>query len=670
MEYYGHVGNVLYVDLSTGHIKKQPLDINLAQKFIGGVGVGLRLLLDILEPNIDPLSPKNVLIFGTGPLIGTLCPGAGKCYLTTKYAMPASRDRNKYFVSTSESGSTRLGTMMKNAGYDHIVITGRAEKPSYLKVTDEDVEICDASDIWGKDVYEAGRILRERYRGRTGNCGTFVIGRAGENLVRFAIGFVDDWYSLGRFAGAVVGAKNLKAVVTLGGEGIKLANKKRFMELVKKKRQEIRSHIVPASTREFKMSRVGRLATETTVSMRGCSGGGCSCKSIYQVPEGKYKGAWFGAVFSYAPVLFHQQLQLEGDPFENYCGGAFKLLGMMNTNGLCIITTLWMMKLISRLYESGILSKEDMGGLEFRKGNLDYYCALIEKIINRQDIGAIMAEGWYPLCERLGIDASHEYETGTPISKGVDYVIDARTWDWPPFSSRRGTGSSRRGTGFGPAMGLASVVHAKTKHNHEATLWTNRELSVADVKRDAERMGLTKEELGRIFTENSFDTGRLEKYAGEAETVCNALGICSTAFNWLYDPIRDMPWLSEAYSAATGFEITPHELLRAGERIFNLEKLLNVREGFTREDDRIPSVYLRNTKTPLQVGEMDWFGRRLTKDRYLTDWFGKRLTKEDLEGMLDSYYEERGWDIKKGVPTIKRLIELGLGEFAGIVESV
>ncbi|MFC1916454.1 aldehyde ferredoxin oxidoreductase N-terminal domain-containing protein, partial [Chloroflexota bacterium] len=229
MEYYGYAGNILHVNLTTGDIRKEPLDISLAPKFIGGPGLGLRLLLDMLKPNIDPHSPENILVFGAGPLVGTLCPGSGKGSLNTKYAIPASKDRKKFFISTTTFGSNRFGSMMKNAGYDNIVITGRAEKPSYLKVTDEDVEICDASNIWGKGIYETGRILREKHRGRVSSCGTWAIGQAGENLVRLALGWTDDLHNAGRFCGSVAGAKNLKAVVTLGQRGVKIAHKQRFM---------------------------------------------------------------------------------------------------------------------------------------------------------------------------------------------------------------------------------------------------------------------------------------------------------------------------------------------------------------------------------------------------------------------------------------------------------
>jgi len=644
MEYYGYSGRVLYVDLSTGSIRKEPLDMDLAHQFIGGPGVGLNLLLDVLKPDIDPLSPENALVFGTGPLLGTLVPGSGKCYLATKYSIPASKNKNKFFISASMFGGHRFGSMMKNAGYDHIVIKGRAQRPSYLKVINEDVEICDAKDIWGKDVYEAGRILRDQHKGRTGRCGTFVIGPAGENLVRFSLGWTDDWYNAGRFAGAVAGAKNLKAIVTLGNKGIKIANRKRFMEVLEKKRQEIQSHPDYRPTAPFGKGRTGKLLTDTFVGIKGCNGGMCACKSVHEVKDGPYKGEWFGGTFAGMPTLIQMTLQL-----EDY-GAAFKILGRMNRDGLCLTTSMNMLSFVTKLYERGVLSPKDMGGLELKVGDPDFYLALLEKVVRRQDIGDVMAEGWYTLCEKMGIDPSTDYETGCAITKGVDLLVDARTW--PSLY--------KQGTGFSPALGLGSVVHAKAKHTHSATYWSSDELPISAVIRDAEKMGLTKEEIHRVFTEDSFDTGRLEKYGGEAETTYNAIGICDTLVHWQYDPMRDIPWLSEAYSAATGLDITPRELLQAGERIFNLERLFNVREGFTRQDDRIPPIYLQNIDTPLPARE---------GERYLTDWFGRRITREDLESILDAYYEERGWDIKTGISTKDKLTELSLEEQAEMLKS-
>jgi len=645
MEYYGHAGNILYVDLTSGHIRKEPLDIGLAQRFLGGQGIGVRLLYDLLEPHIDPLSPENVMVFGAGPLLGTSTLGGGKGYLCTKYAMPASREGKKYFISTSMAGSNRFASMMKYAGYDAVVVTGRAQRPCYLRIADDEVEICDAAGLWGKDIYETGDILRTRHRGKTGNCGTWAIGRAGENLVRFSLGFADDWHNMGRFAGAVAGAKNLKAIVTLGTKGIRIADRKRFMEANRKKRQQIQSLpnyqvILPVGATTW-----GRLYMDTMVDCKGCCGGIDACKSVHVVKEGKHKGEVYGGTFFAFARDVMERFQL-----KDY-GEAFALLGRMNRHGLCILTATRMMWFVFRLYERGIISADDTGGLPLKVGELDSYLALAEKIVNRENIGALMAEGWYPLFEKLGVDASTDFEDGCSIVKGIDLLVDARVW--PSLYAP--------GVGLSPSMGFASIVHAKAKHTHSHTYWAKGAgVELADARRDCEQMGVSQEELDRVFSADSFDTARLSKYAEDAETVYNALGICDTAVHWQYDPLRDIPWLAEVYSAATGFEITPRELLRAGERIWNMEKLLNVREGFNREDDRVPALYLKNMETPLKTRG---------GDRYLTDWFGNRLDKKDLEKMLDDYYEERGWDIEKGVPTRSKLTQLGLGEFIEAKQS-
>ena len=643
-QYYGYAGGILFVDLDKAEVHKIPLDLALAQKFVGGPGFGLNILYRTLKPGVQPLSSDNVMVFGTGPLVGTIMPGSGKCYLNTKYAIPASRDGKKYFISTSMFGSNRFGPMMKNAGYDHIVITGRSEKPCYLKVVDDDVEICDATDIWGKDIYEAATILRGRHKGKYCDCGTWVIGKAGENMVTFALGFADDWHNAGRFAAAVAGAKNLKGIVTLGTKGIKLASPSRFKELIKRKRDEIMARSNYSKFAPFGSGVTGRIMSNTVVSIEGCSGGLCACKSVHEVKDGKYKGAWFGGVYPAFPVLVQMELGIKGLP-EDY-GPGFKFVELTNRYGLCVNTTMNILRFVTSLYQRGIITKEQTEGLELKWGDLDSYQAIIEKIVERTGIGAVIAEGWYALAEKLGVDPSEDWDAGCPIIKGVDLLVDARVW---PSLFRTDP------TGLSPAMGLASIVHAKAKHNHSATYWSRKEVSLDEVEEDTRKMGVTEEEIKRIFTGDDFNPGRLLRYAEDAETVYNALGICDTCMHWMKDPNRDIPWLSEVYSAATGLEISPRELLRVGERIWTLEKMLNVREGFDRSDDKIPPLYLMNTETPLKARE---------GDRYLTDWFGRRLSPSDITKMLDDYYEERGWDLEKGVPTKGKLYELGL-EYLG-----
>lgn len=645
MENYGYAGRILFVDLSSRSIKNEPLDVGVAEKFIGGPGIGHRLLCDFLKPDINPLSPENPIVVGIGPLGGTLVPGSGKCALTMKYPIPASRRRTKYFVSTAMGGSRRFGVMMKNAGYDHIVITGRAEKPCYLKITDETVEICDAGDIWGKDIHQTNEILIARHGGKTGGCGTWTIGQAGENLVAISQATLDNLNSLGRYVGAVLGSKNLKAVVTYGKKGIKVMDSKRFMKVYEKKRKEILSHPHYQPLPLLHLGALEETYERTRVSIKACTGCPGACRSTHEAKEGSFKGEKYqGGDFSVS-VDFARRLRL-----SDY-GAMYKLMDLMNRYGLCMLTTLRMIYFVTSMYRRGVISKEDTGGLELRLGDIDSYIALIEKIVNKQDIGAVMAQGWYALAEKLGVDASDEFKDGCSIVKGIDTLTDSRFWP----------------SHFAPTMGITNIVHSKGKHVHGATYWPrgpdlNKDTywpevlqSLADIRRDTEKMGVTREEMDRIFTSESFNAGRLVKYTQDAEYLYNALGICDCVVHWECDPIRDVPWLSEIYSALTGITISPREFLRVGERVWNLEKLLNVREGFTREDDEIPSVWLQNIDNPISLR---------SGEQYLMDWFGNRLTKEDIEKMLDDYYEERGWDVRKGVPTKKRLIELGLEDFA------
>ena len=143
MEYYGYAGQILRVDLSSGKIEKEPLSPELIDGYLGGAGMQYRLIYDLLRPGLDPFSPDAPVIVGTGPLTGTLAPLNGKVFVTTKSPALAIKREEKHFISFNSGGSKRFGAMMKNAGYDHVVITGRAKKPSYLKIIDDDIEICE-----------------------------------------------------------------------------------------------------------------------------------------------------------------------------------------------------------------------------------------------------------------------------------------------------------------------------------------------------------------------------------------------------------------------------------------------------------------------------------------------------------------------------------------------
>ena len=218
---YGYAGNILHVDLTSGAIRKEPLSAELAKTFIGGLGINSKLAYELIKPGIDPLSPENVLIFGAGPLVGTLAPAGGRTDATGKSPLTG-------FLGVANAGNS-VAAMLKYAGYDHLVISGRAQKPVYLKVFDEDIEICDASHLWGRDILET----TDAIWAELGNCWVNCIGPSGEKLVRYACIMGNKRSAHSRTGlGAVMGSKNLKAIAVRGTRGIAVADEKRFMNLV------------------------------------------------------------------------------------------------------------------------------------------------------------------------------------------------------------------------------------------------------------------------------------------------------------------------------------------------------------------------------------------------------------------------------------------------------
>jgi len=543
---------------------------------------------------------------------------------------------------------------MKNAGYDNIVITGRAKRPSYLKIIDDDIEICDASDLWGKrDVYETSDELANRHRGKTGKAGTWVIGKAGENLLMASHGFVDGAHTMGRWGGAaVLGSKNLKAVVTLGTKGVKVADPKRFMALVDRKRKQITSHpgfgLSPSKSfmETFNVCGIplekspysGDLFGSTMYESHACSSCLSPCKTFHEIKEGRFAGATMKA-----PLIIIYEAEKAGRLRLPHYGEAMKLVDLMHRYGMCMFTGVRVLNFVTRLYERGVISIQDTGGLALRTGDIDAYIQLLEKWVNREGIGDYMAQGWFALSERLGVDAATDFEDGVPMVRGNEVLHDIR---W--------------GT-YGPAWMLAQVVRPKPQEVHHRTSLPAGEdvqRALSEVRRDSvEKGGLSEEEADRIFTADDFNVGRVLKHSEDAEVVCNSLGTCFGGGP--DDPGRDIPWLSEIYSAATGFSTTPKELRSKSEKLLNMEALLNVREGIMAEDYEPPTLWLEHTEKPIRVDKGDY---------YAVDWFGRRITKDEIYQWMRDYYTERGWDIKKRIPTREKLVELGLEEFVYIVE--
>ncbi len=643
MQSKGFAGKILHVDLTAQTVMEEPLDPGLRRKYLGGCGTNLRLAHDLIKPGTDPLSPDNPIVIGAGALVG-LAPGSAKISCTTKLALPASAE-GRHYVTTAMSGSRGFGHMMKRAGFDHIVITGSAETPVYLEIIDDQVNLCDAGSLWGeKDVYETTDTLREEY----GRCGVIAIGRGGENLCRFSMAITDKKSTLGRSGlGAVMGAKNLKAVVVKGTKEIEAADRDRLKQLAQRIKEKYQTEVKPLgdfSDLEWNLmvkenmnpgvwskakwdALYGEAKYKPIKQNLFCTSCWIGCGDSLEIQEGPFEGASSGTGLYLWVAIMGQKLELEEQ------GSAVQLFGYMNRLGLCAATTSSMIDWITRRFDQGVITEEQTGGMVLRR-DLDTYLRLIDMIADRKGFGDRLAEGWFEASRWVGRDAGADYVEGSGIAKGTDCIYPARA---AKLDQQRFT------------MGMTSP---RGGHSAQGASGASLPNTPIELLREEARLNCTSSrDVDRIFQPvpyyGDFNTARLTKHVEDFNFILNSLGAC---FIWGGLHLFTLKDLAELYSAATGNETTADELELAGERIFNLYKHLNVREGFGRADDAFPEVWLKPLETPDGV-------------QTLKDYYGKRdLTAEDLEQLLNDYYDERGWDVDKGVPTREKLADLGLEE--------
>ena len=636
MIYYGYAGNILYIDLTSGQSRIEPLDMSMAKKFIGGCGIGERLLCDILRPDTDPLSPDNPIIISAGPLIGTGVPGAAKIEMLTK--SPASVDKEKpiHFIPRASGGTRRFGNMMKRAGYDQIVITGGARTPVYLKIVDDDVEVCSADDLWGeKNIYEASDELTNRHK----DSGVIAIGKAGEKMTPFSFCWIDKMSHLGRNGGAaVMGSKNLKAIVIRGTKVLNVWDRTKLKTMAASAIREAmrspriqmrrattaRRNPVPQRASYYPPT----ISDDTLIGRSGCHGCIFACKASHEIKDGEFAGGRLGSSFHYTD----QCSVLEIKDYRH----SMRLVELCDRAGIDFRTIIGMLKFVTGLYERGVITQKDTDGLELKKGDSRTFLRLVEKVIDRDGVGDTMARGWFALGERFGVDPDTDSD-GYQMVKGCSTFFDARTSSLNPVT-------------------FSEIVNTKPGAElHPVTIMPNQPID--RIKEWCRGIAMSEQEIDRTFGEDNFSTGSLTKHAEDAECVYWALGTCII---WSSDipQIYSLRKLAELYTTVTGIEVSAEELKRDGERIWNIGKLLNTREGLTRSNDKLPGLWANTIAEPARI---------LSDENYLKDYFGRPVTHADFEAMLDDYYDEHGWDIRKGVPTKDKLIELGIGELSNML---
>lgn len=639
MENYGR--RVLRVDLTTQKIGLENLPAGLVEDFLGGWGVQIKLAYDLIKPRTPALNPEIPIIISPGVLTGTLCPGTPKVFMTTK--CPISNT-----ISTSV-GSLHFGFRLKWAGWDHLIITGRAQNPAYLKIIDDQVEICDAEKIWGKDLFEATDWLKDKYGY---DCSVLAIGPAGENLVKIAIALIDKGSTCGRSFGAVMGSKNLKAIITKGSKGIEVAKAKEFSQIVDRLVQRGMQDPMREKWKKYALHSVlpfwleagyipTKNYTETVENEKFLS--------LYG-PEAYLKvyKRTYGCPSCLAPdkAVLQAGNEDSGEPLAPFstpmvpmsCFGARTDVGSIEKAikcgdiatryGIDILTFTSLLGFMVDLYSKGIISINDTDGMEVRD-DFETVVKILALVTQRKGIGNFLAEGFPNTIATIGRDC----EKYAMLIKGTDVDFDARV-----------------------SLGLESFT-AVTNPRPSNDLPIGG-LTVAQGRKPeffakvVSKIGyVPKETMERIFTSSGFDLPRLAVYYENWASVLNIMGIC---FRMQVSSLYDVDSCALLYSAVTGEEKTPKEILEAGERAFNVYKAANVREGYSRKEDRFPERWFEPLRRPDKGIEL-----------VMKDYFGtKVITKEDGEKMLDAYYEERGWNVEKGVPTGTKLKELKLADVA------
>ncbi len=613
---YGYAGRILHIDLSNGKTDIHPLSEEYAKRYIGGIGLGMRLLLDNSIVGTDPFSPDNPLILTTGPLGGTMAPTGGN-----GHAFVSKSPLTNGLGEAKSHGF--FGTELKRAGYDAVIFKRASEKPIYVWIDDDSVQLMDAKHIWGKSPQEAEEIIRE-------DLGDFyirvaAIGVAGEKLARVACIMNDVTRAAGRTGlGAVMGSKNLKAIAVRGTKDVKVAKPDEFIEYVKEMHERMKG---PATAKYRTLgtpmnvlvhNSLGALPTRNftnavfegaekvsgehlnerfVVKIDGCSSCAMRCEHIAVVPEGPYKGTT--SRVEYEPLW----------AFGPHCGvdrldSIIKAMELCNYYGLDNLSTGNIVGFAMDLYSHQILTKEDTGGIDLSFGNGDAAVELVHMIGKREGIGDILAEGVKRAAEKIGKGA----EKYANHIKGLEM-----------------TGYDIRGLKTA-AIGYAVSFRGADHNRHGAY--------ALDLKGTVDRF---KVEKGRSKIVISIE---------DLYTVIDSLIVCKFSRGIYYKEYDD---LAKYYSLVTGLEMTAEELRMAGERINVLGRLFNIREGFTRKDDHLPPKVM---STPIPDNTVSK---------------GSFISQKELDLMLDDYYAYRGWT-KEGVPTVNKLKELGLDDLEYIVE--
>jgi aldehyde:ferredoxin oxidoreductase len=620
---YGWAGTILWVDLDRKKITKERIPNEWKKLFLGGRGMNVKILFDNVKAGTDPLSPENVAVLGTGVLTGTLV--GGRCDATALSPLTG-------ILGDANAGG-HWGAEFKFAGYDTIVFTGQSDKPVYIWIDDDTVEIRDASDLWGKNFWETTEQVRKLENDPSVQ--VIGIGQAGENLVKYAAVMNSFARANGRTGvGAVLGSKKVKCVATRGTKGVKIARPKEFLRLITRMYKdsvgtpmydwypkygtpmltEHKNMLETLPVKNWSMNTlddVDAMSGETFLKKfatknRACHGCFFHCDHYFRSGNLEGLGVEYETMNAFG---------LRSGNFKDM-ETVFECANLANQYGLDVVSTGGSIALAMDLFERNIITLKDTDQIDLTWGNRESMVKCIHKIAHRDGFGDLLAEGPYLMAQKIGGIAPSRV---VHFKKMCPTAVETRNMK---------------------AWALSYATSTVGGHHCRGLL-------------KAEGMQATKEQVMELFGTTDVMNPKLYETQGKPKgvqyyqrlaTICDSTGICLFNTFWCGYPTY-IEQINEMFNAATGADYSTEDFVRAADRIWLLEMSINAREGMTIEDD-IPCERLQ--KEPLSVGK----------------YKGDVLDPEPFRDMLKAYYKRVGANPETGIPTYEALHKLDMPDVA------
>lgn len=604
--HYGYTGKILRIDLTRGTCTYDAIDPDILKKYLGGRGLGIWLLSQESRIDIDPFSEESTVIFCTGPYTGA---GSFSAFYNVTFNSPLTG------VAGSAHSGGKWGPYLKKAGYDALIITGKARVPSYIQITDGSCQILEAVDIWGKGVKETDRLLKDRH----GKVVVAAIGPAGEKLNRNAAMMNDVHRAVGRGGlGAIMGSKNIKAIVVGGAEKIQYYNRKAFMEISKNAAKQslavaakfasygttyvigVMNEKAALPTHNFRSGQfrdIDKITGETMKSLywvrdQGCYNCPLRCANIHCVPDGPFaveetEGPEYETMMAFGPNCGNSNLEC-----------IIKANDMCNDLGMDTIATGQTIALLFDLYERGFVDANFAPGMDLSWGNPETIIKLIELMGNREGCGEILAEGAFRTAEYFGSEAQR-------------YAIHAKKQEFPGYEVRRANG-----------VGLSFATSNRGACHLRASMYVD-EIFTGEI--DPYGLGDEKIQL-MVEKENLL-------------ALIDSLSMCKFGQR---NGGFTLEVISETLFHLTGMDFSVEDLKKIGERVYNLERQYIFPASLPSGEkfDRLPDRLFEEDLDDGQDG-------------------GGRLSREEFAKGLSRYYEFRQWT-ETGKPQTAKLSELGI----------